>query len=91
LFCGPADYSQVASPLVVENNFLPPCDTLEFDKVTGITPFQNQSGWDTDVSRSGNLAYYKRGLELNLRFQLEKFMKIEQVKAYSGDKKTSYT
>jgi hypothetical protein len=60
----------------------PSCDTLELEYETSFTEDDLQR--ENLTSPATGLQYTKWRRDIMMHFQMEKFMKIEQVEAYSG-------
>jgi hypothetical protein len=82
-----AQYADILNPTAAKENFLPPCDSLELEQETRFT-VNSAAGMEKKyISPATGLTYTNRSVIIALIFRMEKFMKIEQVEAYSGPDK----
>jgi hypothetical protein len=79
-----AQYADILNPTAAKENFLPPCDSLELEQETRFTDNSAAGMEKKYISPATGLTYTNRSVIIALIFRMEKFMKIEQVEAYSG-------
>jgi hypothetical protein len=79
-----AQYADILNPTAAKENFLPPCDSLELEQETRFTVNSAAEMEKKNISPATGLTYTNRSVIIALIFRMEKFMKIEQVEAYSG-------
>ncbi len=82
LVCGTGQYADILQSLALKLDSSPSCDTLELEYETSFTEDDLQR--ENLTSPATGLQYTKWRRDIMMHFQMEKFMKIEQVEAYSG-------
>jgi hypothetical protein len=83
LDCGTGQYADILLPLALKLDSSPSCDTPGLEYETSFTEDDLQQRENLTSPATG-LVYTKWRRNIMVHFQMEKFMKIEQVEAYSG-------